>query len=327
MKKYTLEEVNSLHQACLKACISGDIEIVQSMLSKKKIVFNIKQLNYPKLLKIGINWIDKKFNSEPLIDVYWREGMFLEFACANNHLPIVKYLFKKLESEKKLNLINKQTTSMLLINACIAGHLEVVKFLIEKPTNLINYDNDVNKINSYISVTIHANHVKVVKYLLDQEYKNKKEIISQALYVACTNDNVELTQFILTDKEYKKEIDLNDASVIRNIIKHTCDNGSQNVLDFLSNSNLIEKNIIVDPKNDTLLIDLIKEEQYNMVKHLIVNYGMHNTQRLNDVLNGEAESRQISEITNLLNIKYNYANLEEQLSNKEPEKIIKRNKL
>ena len=135
------------------------------------------------------------------------ENQITPLHCAScyNNLDVVRYLIEKHEADKEAKDSQNKTP---LFYACKEGHLIVVKYLIEDQ----NVDKEIkdSQNKTPLFYAFQNNHSPVVDYLMDQISKSKNLNI---LHFACQYNDIELVKYLITEKNYDKELPDNSLRV------------------------------------------------------------------------------------------------------------------
>lgn len=230
---------------------------------KKFFINKINKENYlifnyaDKKLKTDIDFlyklIRKNANIINLIPKSIKTAAFIRKAISvNSNVAVNNDIYKIKDFEYAIELINKKTTALAVIDKKLFQNLDFIKFLIEK------FENDLQFLNKYL---VKIDNLKVIKYLLkinsnfykrfNKNILNNLEIAKYACELNEQNIKYVSSEIYNNEKSIKDLLDINNA-----------------IIQYIPNISMREKfKYEVDPKYIFLTqTELLNREKWNKTK-------------------------------------------------------------
>ena len=146
--KNTYQDMNQdeLNQELLNACIQGQLDIIQYLLTSPEL--------------------------QEHLDIHYQDNSYrnaLIWACYQGHLDIVQYLLTSPDLQDHANIYHQDNYGKnALMYACINGHLNIVEYLLTSP-NLAEHADIHHKDDTSwnaLMVACHYEYLDIVKYLI-----------------------------------------------------------------------------------------------------------------------------------------------------------------
>jgi hypothetical protein len=246
-----------------------------------------------------------KLTPERINDLPQKEldELFITF-CQKGNVKGIKFLF----TNDDLVLRPKINENFLNPLRCASqeGHINVLKYLLTSPD--LKEKANIHLHNDYALISAcEKNHLEVVKYLLTSpdlsEHSNIHAQKEGALKTAILYNNFEIAQYLITSNEFKEKANANAALI------EVCYSEDIAGLEFLTSKD-INPFIDIHHDNDLLFKELVRYEHTNLIKYLVMDYGIEITPTIKQLAKNANE-----EIQKLIESKELHETLNSELKN------------
>jgi ankyrin repeat protein len=212
--------------------------------------------------------------------------IFVE-ACRYEYLDIMAYI---LTDDKKGFIINNKQGEGFKV-ACACGRLDAVKYLLTNKSLHHNIDIQIDN-NAGFRWACEYNQLEVIKYLLTSaELKVHANIHVNEDFgftKASEQGYIEIVEYLLTNKELKSKANLNARDDYA--FRFACKNEHKNMVKLLlSVAKESTQTIDIYAKNNQVIKDLIKENKYEMLNYLILELGLFEFKKVENIIKNKPE--------------------------------------
>jgi ankyrin repeat protein len=252
----------------------------------------------------------------------------LEKACDKNDAEKVKYLLESKELYIRPNINGAESTKEYdehpIIKICTIGNLELLDYILTLPSLKVKFKNLEDQLSRGLVRACEKNHLELIKYILTspriETHANINYRDDEALSWACTYGNLEVVKYLLTSPELKKHADINCRN--GEPIFEACWHNHMHVVSYLLTSPELQEHADVHINTDFVTISAITGENLELIKFLIFDVKIKQTENIKSVL----EKVKNQTIIDWFKLRDLNNSLENELDKKE-ENIIRKIKL